>query len=237
MSGTGAKLIDRTSAATRTTDRIPPRLSTGSLASLTWLGTYSHGRHDRDRGERQGDQEDRAPPEVLQQRAGEHGAERGDGAADARPQGDRLRAPGARPERRDQGERRRERHAGGKPAQEARQEEDLVRRRPGCEQARRNRQRHAEDQHQLAPVAIADRAEVEHRCGEAQGVADRDQIERRLARVELLGDRRQGDVRNREVQVRNRRHEDQRAEDERGTLGGARGRIVIGRFSYATNRS
>ena len=40
MSGTGAKLIDRTSAATRTTDRIPPRLSTGSLASLTWLGTY-----------------------------------------------------------------------------------------------------------------------------------------------------------------------------------------------------
>ena len=72
-----------------------------------------------------------------------------------------------------------------------------------------------EDQHQLAPVAIADRAEVEHRGGEAQGVADRDQIERRLARVELLGDRRQGDVRNREVQVRNRRDEDQRGEDER----------------------
>jgi hypothetical protein len=37
--GTGAKLIARISAATRTTERIPPRLSTGSVASLTWAGT------------------------------------------------------------------------------------------------------------------------------------------------------------------------------------------------------
>ena len=74
------------------------------------------------------------------------------------------------------------RHAGGEPAQEAGHEEDLVRRRPRGEQARRNRQRHAQDQHQLAPVAVAERAEVEHRRGEAQGVADRDQIERGLRR-------------------------------------------------------
>jgi hypothetical protein len=37
--GTGAKLIERTSDATRTTERMPPRLSTGSVVSLTWLGT------------------------------------------------------------------------------------------------------------------------------------------------------------------------------------------------------
>src|SRR3954467_12586688 len=37
--GTGAKLIERMSAATRTTDSTPPRLSTGSVASLTWAGT------------------------------------------------------------------------------------------------------------------------------------------------------------------------------------------------------
>src|SRR4051812_43080701 len=36
--GTGAKLIARMRAATRTTDRMPPGLSTGSGASLTWAG-------------------------------------------------------------------------------------------------------------------------------------------------------------------------------------------------------
>jgi hypothetical protein len=37
--GTGAKLIPRTSAATSSTDTTPPRLSTGSVVSLTLLGT------------------------------------------------------------------------------------------------------------------------------------------------------------------------------------------------------
>ncbi len=35
----GAKLIARISAATRTTDKMPPRLSTGSVVSLTCAGT------------------------------------------------------------------------------------------------------------------------------------------------------------------------------------------------------
>ena len=38
-SGTGAKLIARMSAPTRTTERIPPRLSTGSSVSFTCAGT------------------------------------------------------------------------------------------------------------------------------------------------------------------------------------------------------
>ena len=37
--GTAAKLIPMTSAPTRSTDRTPPRLSTGSVPSLTWAGT------------------------------------------------------------------------------------------------------------------------------------------------------------------------------------------------------
>src|SRR5271169_6136971 len=37
--GAGAKLIASTSAATDRTDRTPPRLSTGSVVSFTWLGT------------------------------------------------------------------------------------------------------------------------------------------------------------------------------------------------------
>ncbi len=39
LSGTGAKLIPRTSVPTRTIERSPPRLSTGSVPSFTWLGT------------------------------------------------------------------------------------------------------------------------------------------------------------------------------------------------------
>src|SRR6187455_2300263 len=40
--GTGAKLIASTTQPTVTADRIPPRLSTGSLASFTWAGTNNH---------------------------------------------------------------------------------------------------------------------------------------------------------------------------------------------------
>ena len=39
LPGTGMKLIDSTREPTSTTDRIPPRLSTGSVSSLTWAGT------------------------------------------------------------------------------------------------------------------------------------------------------------------------------------------------------
>src|SRR4051812_9547468 len=39
LPGTGAKLIARMIDPTRTTDRMPPRLSTLSVSSLTWAGT------------------------------------------------------------------------------------------------------------------------------------------------------------------------------------------------------
>ena len=40
-----------------------------------------------------------------------------------------------------------------------------------------NRKPGPQDEQQLAPVAVADRTQVEHRCGEPQRVADRDQVE------------------------------------------------------------
>src|SRR3954447_26622180 len=39
VSGTETRLMPSTSAPTSSTERMPPRLSTGSVASLTWLGT------------------------------------------------------------------------------------------------------------------------------------------------------------------------------------------------------
>lgn len=42
--GTGARLMASTRAATSTTERTPPRSSTGSEVSWTWLGTYTSAR-------------------------------------------------------------------------------------------------------------------------------------------------------------------------------------------------
>ena len=222
LSGTGAKLIDRTSAATRTTERMPPRLSTGSVRLVHVARHVHHGRHERDHGERQRDQEDRAPPELLEQRAGDDRPEGGDRAPDARPQRDRLRPARPGPQGRDQRERGRVGHARREPAEQARAEEHLLGRRPRREEGGRNRNRRADDQEELASVAIADRAEIEHRGGEAERVADCDQVERGLAGVELGGDRRQGDVRHRQVQVRDRGDEDERDEDETRAVRGFR---------------
>ena len=46
----------------------------------------------------------------------------------------------------------------------------------------RDRERDAEDQHHLAAVAVAERAEPEHRRGEAERVADGDEVESGLRR-------------------------------------------------------
>ncbi len=42
LPGTGAKLIESTRPATSMTERMPPRLSTGSVDSLTCAGTNAH---------------------------------------------------------------------------------------------------------------------------------------------------------------------------------------------------
>ena len=95
-----------------------------------------------------------------------------------------------RPERGDQRERRRVGHAGREPAADARDEEHRVATAPTRRAATRDRESRARGQHQLAAVAVAERAEPEHRAGEAERVADRDQVEGRLAGVEVLADRR-----------------------------------------------
>ena len=212
--GTAAKLIASTSAAIITTDRMPPRLSTGSD------GLVHVARHERDRGderhhgERQGHQEDRAPPEVLEQRARSQRAECGDRPAERRPQGDRARATRSRPQRRDEGEGGRVGHAGRHSTEQPREEQHLVARRERGEDRCRDRQGDAEHEHRLAPVPVAERAEVEHGRGEPERVPHRDQVEGGLRRAERLADRRQSHVRDREVQVRHRGDQDEREEHQ-----------------------
>ena len=116
------------------------------------------------------------------------GPERRDGATERRPQGDRPGPGGARPQGRDEGEGRRVGHAGGHAAEDpARPTRTSIVGAKAAKQAGRDRRRDAEDQHQLAAVPVAQRAEPQDRSGEAERVADRDEVQRGLRRVEVPG--------------------------------------------------
>ena len=177
-------------------------------------GHEAVGHVERHQGEGERDEEDRAPLEAGEQGAREQRAERRDRAAEGRPQRYRARARRPGPERGDQGERGGVGHPRRKAADQARAEQHLDRGRERGHQRGRDRQRRAQQQHQLAPVAIAQRAEVEHRGGQPERVADRHEVERGLARVERLADVRQRHVGHGEVQVRHRRHQDERDKHE-----------------------
>jgi hypothetical protein len=65
----------------------------------------------------------------------------------------------------------------------------------------------------LASVAVADRAEPEHGGRQAQREPDRDEVQGDLRRVERIPDRGERHVRDGEVEVGDRRHEDQGEQD------------------------
>ena len=182
-------------------------------------GDEEDGHHQGKADERQGHEEDRAPPEVLEESSGDQRPERRDAAADRRPERNGAGPPRPRPECRDQRERSRVGHAGREPADEARDEENLVGRRVRGQQARGDGEEHSEHEQELAPVAVADRPQPENGRREPERIADRDQVERRLGRVEGRADRRQGDVGHREIEVGDRRDEDQRDENEPSPFG------------------
>ena len=105
-------------------------------------------------------------------------------------------------------------HPGGQPSRDACDEEHLVGGREPGEERGRDRQPHPEHDHQLAAVAVAQRAEPEHRRREPERVPHGDEVERRLRGVERLADVRQRDVRDRQVEVGDPRDDDQGEEDE-----------------------
>ena len=212
-SGTTMKLIDRINAPTSTAESTPPRLSTGSDVSFTCAGMQAHGEREADRDQRERHEEHRAPPVVLEQDAGDEGAERGDRAPGGRPQRDRLGPAGSgRPERGDERQGGGVRHPGGESTDDASEDQHLDRPRPRGEQARRKRDRDAEQQHRLAAVPVTERAEPQHRRGESERVPDRDQVQLGLRRVEVETDVGEGNVGDGERKVRDRRDDDQRPE-------------------------
>jgi hypothetical protein len=65
--GTVAKLIASTSAPMNSTNRIPPRLSTGSVASLTWAGTNTQAIVSATSASGRVTRKTETPPEAFQQ--------------------------------------------------------------------------------------------------------------------------------------------------------------------------
>ena len=162
MLGTAAKLMPRMKVPTSTIDRMPPRLSTGSVDSWTCAGmffrtrkratsatgmttrkTALQGRNNNRVPEIRGPNALMAPPVAA------HSAYRSGAGRPA-------------PQRRDQGETGGKRHTGGDTAEDTRADQDLDRRRKAGDQRGGDRQRQAEEQHHLAAVTVAERAEPEH---------------------------------------------------------------------------
>ena len=140
-------------------------------------GNEANGKDERDDRERQRDQEDGSPPEVSS-RSPENS---GPSAAIAPPIPDHSAIdfvrPWAGPQRRDQRQGGRERHAGGESAPKPSDEEERVARSVGGEQAEGDRERGPEDEHELAAVPVADGAEPQHGCRESERIPHRDQVQ------------------------------------------------------------
>ena len=147
----------------------------------------------RERGERGGDDEDRAPRELLEQRARREDAEGAAGAGEAGPDADRL-GPLLGREHAGDGRERAGHEQRGADAHERAQRDELVRRvrRTPTAPTASAEDGGAGDERAAAPEAVAERAGGEQQRGEGEGVGVDDPLLRRLAGVEVGGDARQG---------------------------------------------
>jgi hypothetical protein len=167
-------------------------------------------RDERDRGERHVDDEDRAPPEVVEQHAADGGAERDAEAGRCRPQADR-RGPLARvgEDADEQRERRRhdQRRAGAHRGAGEDEPADVA----GVGRAgRRDREDgEAAEQHPPAAEPVAERAGQQQQPREHERVRVDDPLQLADVRVQVERERRQRDVDDRVVD-----HDDEQAQAE-----------------------
>ena len=170
------------------------------------------------------DEEDRSPPEVLEERSGDDRADHRAATAHTGPQCDRLDACGARaPQGRDQCQGRGVGHTGGDASEDAPEDEDVRIGCPGGNETRGDGEQHAEAEHQFAAVAISEGSEVEDAHRQSQGAADGNEVELRLTGAEGTADIREGDVGDSEIDVGHERPEDEGTQDEPSPRWGTRG--------------
>ena len=197
----------------------PATASTVPGTSRWWLacGSRDSGhvpqRHDHDHhGERDVDEEHRAPG-PLDQEAAEERADRPGDAAQARPGADGRGAVAAVERRRDQRQAARGQQRAADALQRAPGDEELHRRREPAERRGHREPHDADDEDPAAAEAVAERAAEQDQPGEGERVAVDRPLQRREARVELGADALERDVDHRRVEQGQPRPEHGRQQD------------------------
>ena len=194
----------------------PPRSSRGASRSRD-SGTSRHAGDGDHEGDRHVDEEDRAPPEVLEQPAADDRAERHGHAADGRPHADRLGPLGRIGEDvGDDGEGGGEDHRRTDAHQRSAGDERFSRTDRTGERRRDTEHDEAGDQHALASVLVAEPPGGEQQTGEHEEVSVDDPLELSGGRSELDGECRDRDIDDRAVE-----HRDEYSETHHGQHGPA----------------
>ena len=176
------------------------------------VGEAQLGQHDGDDPDRDVDEEDPFPAEVLGDQAADQRADR-DGAADRRsPDAERGGAVAAVELLPEQGERGGEHRRAADPLQPARQVEQGRVAGDAAEEGGEGEEAEPEREDAAAAQAVAERAGGEQEGGEHQRVGVDDPLQAGEARAEVPLDVGQGDVDDRDVQQQHERRD--RAEDE-----------------------
>ncbi len=180
----GPSMIPRTSRPIPMADTTAPRGSRPTCSSDRVLGTTAiTPMHDR-AASPGGDEEDRAPPELLEQRARDEDAERAAGTGEAGPDADRLGAFFRREHAGDGGQGARHEERSAQAGERAQPDEGSGRAHERRQQRPDAEDGGAGDQRTAAPEPVAHRAGGEQQRGEHQCVRIDDPLLRRLAGVE-----------------------------------------------------
>ena len=158
------------------------------------------------------DQEDRAPPEVVEQDPAHHGSDGEAGGAEDRQRGDGRRPLLRRVEHGDDRERGATTPAAPTPMSARARDQRFGRVAERREQAREAEQRVAGEEHDLAAVAVGQPAAEHEQPGEHDVVGVDHPLQVAGRRVELAADERQRDVRDRDVEAGRQRAEAQHGE-------------------------
>ena len=202
--------------------KMTARIATSDMPALSRssrpaFGSLVLGQHDRSEDQqqahdRQGEQEDRAPPEVLEQDAAEHRADRAAGRERRDPDADRD-APLPRVLEHAEDERQgRWREGGAGDAQQRPADDQHLGAGRERREERHGPERGRTDEQELAPAdAVAERAHRDEEAGDHEPVDVDDPQQLGAARLEVRADRR-----HRQVQDRQVHHVEQAREREDG---------------------
>ena len=204
-------LSPKMTARIATSDRAALVRSRRPASGCAVLRQQPRPQHEQQRHDGQGHQEDRAPPEVLEEHAPEHRADRASRREAHDPHSDRDRAlPRVEEHVEDQRERRRCQRRARDALQRAARDQHLGARRERGEHRDGGERRSADHQQPATTDAVAERPHRDEEAGDHEPVDVDDPEQLRTARLEVRAERRHREVQHRQVhrveQAREREH-------------------------------